>query len=212
MDASPVALELSVKALEWLQAEPPTAYHEMAIALARIHAECNALLQAFAQDCKIPISLIPYLGTDVDIHGTSPGCFNLEMAQAAVGTKFSELKTSLGRTKKRELAVIGERRKLVVQSIERYITVKAQHDVRVSAAFASAFVAFRSTPDKVSPVVKGIMNGVKVRVPFIFSLCRLIVFLRRAKRIFSSRHGLRTQSLRSSSFACNITSLNLQTR
>ena len=47
-------------------------------------------------------------------------------------------------------------------NIERYGDVKAQYDVRVSAAFAAAFVALKATPDKVSPIVKGIMNGIKV--------------------------------------------------
>jgi hypothetical protein len=134
----------------------------MTISLARIHSECFALLQSFAHDCKIPISLIPYLGTEVDITGSNPNCFKLETAQASVGRFFAELKESLGRTKKRELAIIVEKRRLVAKNIERYIEIKAQYDTRVAAAFASAFVSFRGTPDKVSPVVKGIMNGIKV--------------------------------------------------
>jgi TATA-binding protein-associated factor len=76
---------------------------------------------------------------------------------------YTKLKDSLGRTKKRELSVMGEKRSNIVASIERYKEVKAQYDIRVSAAFAAAFVAFRRTPDKVSPVVKGIMNGIKVK-------------------------------------------------
>jgi TATA-binding protein-associated factor len=113
----------------------------MALNLARIHADCFGLLQAFAHDCKIPISLIPYLGTEIDITGTNPNCFSLEMAQNSVGIYFDQLKESLGRTKKREVAAIVEKRKQVVKNIEGYIELKAQHDTRVSAAFASAFVA-----------------------------------------------------------------------
>jgi TATA-binding protein-associated factor len=163
-DKSAAARDLSAKALEWLRSEAPPAYHEMTPSLARIQAECFQLLQAFAQDCKIPISMIPYLYTEVDILGTKPNCFNLATAHASVGPYFTQLKESLGRTKKREVAAIVERRQVVIGFIERYVALKAQHDVRVSAAFAGAFVAFRSAPDKVSPVVKGIMNGVKVWV------------------------------------------------
>jgi TATA-binding protein-associated factor len=161
-ESFPLANELSAKALQWLQAPPPPAYHEMALSLARIHADCHALLQSFASDCKLPISSIPFLGTEIDITGTKPGCFTIDSAHAATGPMYTRLKDSLGKTKKRELAVIAEKRAKIVVSIERYIDVKAQHDVRVSAAFAAAFVAFKSTPDKVSPVVKGIMNGIKV--------------------------------------------------
>jgi TATA-binding protein-associated factor len=163
IEQSPLAQELSRKTLTWLQENPPAAYHEMAYTLARIHADCYSLLHSFARDCKLPISLIPQLGTEIDITGTKPGCFAINTAQDAVGPMFTRLKESLGRTKKREISVIGENRQKVVQSIERYYEVKNQHDVRVSAAFAAAFVAFKSTPDKVSPVVKGIMNGIKVR-------------------------------------------------
>ena len=162
LEKSPLAKELSVKVLSWLQASPPAAYHEMAFSLARIHADCHALLHSFALDCKLPISSIPFLGTEIDIDGTKPGCFTIESAHAAIGPMYSRLKDSLGKTKKRELTVIAEKRSKILASIERYIELKAQHDIRVSAAFAAAFVAFKSTPDKVSPVVKGIMNGIKV--------------------------------------------------
>ncbi|KAK0458447.1 SNF2 superfamily chromatin remodeling protein [Desarmillaria tabescens] len=160
-EASQLAKELSAKTLAWLQGNPPAAYHEMIVMLARLHTECIALLHAFNQDCKLPASSIPSLGTEIDITGKIPDCFTIETAQAACGPMFTRLKDSLGRTKKRELNVIGEKRNGILASIDRYIEVKAQHDTRVSAAFAAAFVAFKSMPDKVSPVVKGIMNGIK---------------------------------------------------
>ena len=65
-----------------------------------------------------------------------------------------------------------DRRSRVVAAIHSYNEVKTQHDVRVSAAFAAAFVALRVAPDKVSPIVKGIMNGVKV---FLFFLSRILL-------------------------------------
>ncbi|KAJ7771662.1 SNF2 superfamily chromatin remodeling protein [Mycena metata] len=161
IERSAMAQTLSAKTLAWLQGPPPAAYHEMTLTLVRIHADCIALLGAFASDCKLPMSSIPFLGTEIDVTGTKPGCFTIDVAQNAVGPLYTRLKDSLGRTKKRELGIIGEKRAKIVVSIERYVDVKAQHDIRVSAAFAAAFVAFRSTPDKVSPVVKGIMNGIK---------------------------------------------------
>lgn len=163
IEGSLLAQELSQKTLSWLQANPPAAYHEMAYTLARIHADAFSLLHSFVRDCKLPISSIPQLGGEIDITGTKPGCFTIETAQEAVGPMFNKLKESLGRTKKREVASIADKRLNVVSSIDRYYEVKNQHDIRVSAAFAAAFVAFKRTPDKVSPIVKGIMNGIKVR-------------------------------------------------
>ncbi|KAG6911440.1 hypothetical protein DXG01_014514 [Tephrocybe rancida] len=161
IEESPLAKELSQKTLAWLQASPPPSYHEMAFSLSRIHIDCISLLQSFSVDCKLPLSSIPFLGSEIDTTGTRPGCFTVETAQNAVGSMYTRLKDSLGRTKKRELLAIAEKRSKVVSSIDRYLDVKAQHDIRISAAFAAAFVAFKSTPDKVSPVVKGIMNGIK---------------------------------------------------
>lgn len=164
LEQYPLAVELSSRSLAFLQAPPPISYHEMAFTLHHIHAECYSLLHCFASDCKIPISLIPHLGNEIDTTGTRPECFSIDTAHQAVGPMYTKLKDSLGRTKKRELAAIAEKRKKVIQSIEHYTEIKAQHDTRVSAAFAAAFVAFRSAPDKVSPVVKGIMNGIKARL------------------------------------------------
>jgi TATA-binding protein-associated factor len=154
----------------------------MAYALYRIHTDCVALLHQFVSDCKLPSSSIPFLGTEVDITGSKPDCFTVTTAQTAIGSHFTRLKDSLGRAKKKELAAMGEKRSAIVISIERYLELKTQHDTRVSAAFAAAFVAFKSTPDKVSPVVKGIMNGIKVLLSCVEchpSLTYILLFIER---------------------------------
>lgn len=162
IEVSTLAREMSSRTLAWLQSEPPTAYHEMAFTLARIHGECTNLLHSFAFDCKIPWAEIPTLGTEIDLTGSKQGGFSLASAEAAVEQDYAKLRDRVGKTKKRELAVIGEKRKTVISSIERYKEVKTQHDIRVCAAFAAAYVALKNTPDKVSPIVKGVMNGIKV--------------------------------------------------
>ena len=162
INASSLADELSAEALVWLQEDPPAAYHEMAFSLARIHGECYNLLQSFSTDCKLPFTAIPSLGSEIDITGEREGCFTIEVGKKAVGPMFDGLKGTLGRTKKRELSVISDKRLKVVSSIDHYLEVKVQHDIRISAACAAAFIAFKSTPDKVSPIVKGIMNSIKV--------------------------------------------------
>ena len=163
IEVSTLAREMSNRTLAWLQSEPPAAYHEMAFTLARIHGECTNLLHSFAFDCKIPWIEIPTLGTEIDLTGSKEGGFSLGSAEAAVERDYAKLRDRLGKAKKRELAVIAEKRKIVISSIERYKEVKTQHDIRVCAAFAATYVALKNTPDKVSPIVKGVMNGIKVR-------------------------------------------------
>lgn len=159
-----MAQEITHKTLAWLQGNPPPVYYEMAFSLSRIHSDCSALLQMFSTECKLPMSSIPSLGAEVDVSGSNAhhDSFTINKAHEAIGPIYTQLKDRLGRTRKKELLAMGEKRQAVVASIERYNEAKTQHDIRVSAAFASAFVAFKSTPDKVSPVVKGIMNGIKV--------------------------------------------------
>jgi len=163
---STLAQEITNKTLSWLQGKPPASYHEMAFALSRLHVDCTSLLQLFSIDCKLPMSSIPSLGTEIDLSGTIKGHFSIEVAQQAMGPMYTRLKDSLGRTRKKELALIAEKRNSILASIRRYNEVKSQHDIRVSSCFAAAFVAFKNTPDKVSPVVKGIMNGIKVNINY----------------------------------------------
>ena len=66
-----LANELAETMGTWLQKDPPTSYHEMSMQLSRIHGECSALLQSFAQDCKVPQPLIPVLSPHIDIDGLS---------------------------------------------------------------------------------------------------------------------------------------------
>jgi TATA-binding protein-associated factor len=183
IEASTLAREMSNRTLAWLQSEPPAAYHEMAFTLARIHGECTNLLHSFAFDGKIPWTEIPTLGTEIDLTGSKEGGFSLASAEAAVERDYAKLRDRLAKAKKRELAVIAEKRKTVISSIERYKEVKTQHDIRVCAAFAAAYVALKDTPDKVSPIVKGVMNGIKVRpvfgLPYHFQA--LIVLLERGE-------------------------------
>ncbi|TFK45985.1 SNF2 chromatin remodeling protein [Heliocybe sulcata] len=161
IEKSQLARDLSNKMLSWLQNEPPAAYHEMILTLARIHGECFHLLQSFVHDYKVSPNVIPNLGADVDATGEKEGYFSIDTARETVGPTFAKLKDGLGRAKKKDLSIINEKRNKVLSSIERYSEMKALYDNRVSAAFAAAFVAFKSTPEKVSPVVKGIMNGIK---------------------------------------------------
>jgi len=120
IEVSTLAREMSNRTLAWLQSEPPAAYHEMAYTLARIHGECTNLLHSFAFECKIPWTEVPTLGTEIDLTGSKQGGFSLASAEAAVERDYNQLKDRVGKAKKRELAVIAEKRKTVISSIERY--------------------------------------------------------------------------------------------
>jgi TATA-binding protein-associated factor len=212
IEVSTLAREMSNRTLAWLQSEAPAAYHEMAFALARIHGECTNLLQSFAFDCRIPWDELPVLGTEIDLTGSKQGGFSLASAEAAVEGDYAKLKDRSGKAKKRELSVIAEKRKTVLSSIERYKEVKTQHDIRVCAAFAAAYVALRNTPDKVSPIVKGVMNGIKVR--FVSASCTISTYSRlcRMRRTWIFKHAQQLPSPPSLTSAHFTAFPNLRTR
>ena len=212
IEVSTLAHEMSNRTLAWLRSEPPAAYHEMAFTLARIHGECTNLLHSFAFDCKVPWIEIPTLGTEIDLTGLKEGGFSLASAEAAVERDYAKLRDRLGKAKKRELGVIAEKRKTVISSIERYKEVKTQHDIRVCAAFAAAYVALKNTPAKVSPIVKGVMNGIKVR-----PVSQLIVSFSnssrpRTRRIWIFKRAQQLPSHPSLTSALSMASPNLRIR
>lgn len=161
---SPFAENLGQTMLVFLDGQTPEFYHEMAYSLTRLLQDCNALLTGFANDCKINASKIPQLGKTIDLtgRGEDPDAFTLEKAHQAVGEHFNKLKASLGRTKKKEVAVLEDRRRVLVAAIAQYESTKNQHDIRVSAAFAAAVVALRIQMPKLTPIIKSLTAGVRV--------------------------------------------------
>jgi len=160
---SPLASELSNRLLTFIESTPPPSYHEMASDLTRLLTESRNLLSAFSTEMKVPHSKVPTLPSTIDLTGDNPGGFSLSTAAETAGATFDKLKSGLGRAKKRELGLLEERRQKVLHGINRYNEIKKLHDVRVMAASAAAVVALRTLPDKLNPVIHGVMNGTKVR-------------------------------------------------
>ncbi|KIJ44189.1 hypothetical protein M422DRAFT_228203 [Sphaerobolus stellatus SS14] len=158
----PFADHLGQIMLAFLDSPPPEFYHEMAMSLTKLMQDCTNLLNGFTTECKVTISKLPQLGKNIDITGTGdPDAFTLQKAHMTVGEYFNRLKSSLGRTKKREVANLEERRKTVVAVIAHYEAAKTRHDVRVSAAFAAAIVALRIQLPKLTPIIKSLTAGVR---------------------------------------------------
>lgn len=160
----PFADSLGQTMLAFLDGQTPEFYHEMAYNLTRLLQDCTSLLAGFATECKISITKVPQLGKTIDItgKGEDPEAFTIETARLAVGEHFARLKASLGRTKKKEVAILEDRRRNIVAAIAQYESTKNRHDIRVSAAFAAAVVALRAQMPKLTPIIKSLTAGVRV--------------------------------------------------
>lgn len=191
LNVSPLAETLGQTMLTFLESPAPEFYHEMALSLTRLMHDCTALLNSFSTDCKIVYSKIPRLGNSIDItgHGDSEA-FTLAKARLAVGEHFTKLKSSLGRTKKREVALLGEKRKSIVAAIDQYEQTKTRHDVRIFAAFAASVVALRVQLTKLTPIIKSLTAGVRVST-YVIVDAHWLIFLHIVRRQYRPSATLR---------------------
>ena len=167
LETSPLAAELGQSMLSVLEGSTPApkSYFEMGPPLARIATACGALMQGFITQCKLPRDKVSALPTQIDLDGLlGPEAFSIETARTVINSTFQKTKEQLGRTKKKEVAQLEERRKQVADSITAYEDAAAQHEYRIAAAYAAAVIALHLTPTQLSPIVKGVMNGIKVGI------------------------------------------------
>ncbi|KAK8854899.1 hypothetical protein IAR55_003638 [Kwoniella newhampshirensis] len=156
------AKSLSVILIERIESSAPPTYHEMSVILQQIHAECHALLNAFAVEGKVAKDRIPSLPKRVDPLSTSSDVFSLATAQLAVGAQFNALSGLLSKTAtKTALPSLKDRQRKVMGSIGYFSVMKERYDVQVMAGISGALVAMKVMPAKLGPVIKSLMDAVK---------------------------------------------------
>lgn len=158
-----IAKELLTVLLGHFERPLPPTYSEMTALLKRVYSECQALLGAFASEGKISKDRIPNLPSRIDPLGSTSQSFTLATAQQTVTKHFDALSSLLSKNAtKNVLPSLKDRRNKVMVSIGRYGVMKERYDVQVMAGIGGALVALRVLPPKIGPVVKAIMDSIKV--------------------------------------------------
>lgn len=135
----------------------------MGLHLNRIQSECQALLTAFNVEGKVAKDKIPTLPKRIDPLSNSNNAFSLATAELAVTIHFDSLTSLLSKSSaKTVLPPLQDRRKKVISSIGYFSVMKERYDVQVLAGVAGALVALRAKPPKLGPVIKSIMDSIKV--------------------------------------------------
>ena len=169
-EINPHAQLLVTNLIAMLEGRTPSAYYEMLLILSQAHSECQNLLSAFVSEGKVPANVVPTLPSSLDASGPPADLFSVEIAGQVAGPSFDALVQRLPKTTaKVVLPGLRERQMKIVSSIGYYLSMKDKHDRQVSAAVASAVIALRVMPAKLNPVIRSIMNGVKVRRVFSLS-------------------------------------------
>lgn len=138
----------------------------MTVLLTRIQAESQGLVNAFAVEGKVKRDKLPELPTTVDALREADDVFSLATARSVAMTHFETLSTALSKAMtKTVLPALKERQRKLLSSIGLFVVMKEKYDVQVFAAMAGAMVALRTMPAKLNPIIRSIMNGVKVGFP-----------------------------------------------
>lgn len=149
--------------IELAESPPKSTYREMTTLLRQIQAECQNLLSAFATEGRISKDKIPSIPSHVDATGKSSTSFSLDTAQQVIGPHFDALSRSLSKQMSaKALPGLTSRQRKVMASIGYFMVMKERYDVQVSTAVCGALIAMRVMPSKFGPVVKSVMDGVKV--------------------------------------------------
>jgi TATA-binding protein-associated factor len=131
-----------------------SSHAELDSLLAGTRRDIEGLLATFASLGKVPPEKIPQL---------PPDPFTIEYASNVVNNDYQTLLPLLGRAnKKTALASLEDRRRKLLHVIGMYEGDKVAFDTQLDAAAAAAVVALREIPGKISPVIKGFTQSIKV--------------------------------------------------
>jgi TATA-binding protein-associated factor len=161
--SDPLAGEVTTILLGYFEQPRPATYSEMTALLKRIQSDCQALMTAFNTEGKVSKDRIPTLPTTIDPLGSSSNSFSLATAQTVISSHFDALSKLLSKhASKNVLPSLKDRQMRIMMSVGKYGVMKERYDTQVMAGIGGALVALQTLPAKIGPVVKAIMDSIKV--------------------------------------------------
>jgi TATA-binding protein-associated factor len=161
--SDPLAGEVTTILLGYFEQPRPATYSEMTALLKRIQSDCQALMTAFNTEGKVSKDRIPTLPTTIDSLGSSSTSFSLATAQTVISSHFDALSKLLSKhASKNLLPSLKDRQMRIMMSVGKYGVMKERYDTQVMAGIGGALVALQTLPAKIGPVVKAIMDSIKV--------------------------------------------------
>jgi len=165
--ASPSQTETSRYANELLKiidGERPSQYRDLVSYVQRVRSQCQQLVNLFRDHGKVSQQKLPALAVVVQGEAEAgPGAFSLANADKCVTDDYERLKKSMAPAQRLiALQQLNEARQDTVSAIEEARSVKEARDTRIKAAAACALIAMKMLPKKPSPLIKAIMDSIKL--------------------------------------------------
>ncbi|KAI2626460.1 hypothetical protein GGR54DRAFT_471343 [Hypoxylon sp. NC1633] len=144
--------------------ERPSQYRDLVSYVQRVRSQCQQLMNLFRDHGKVAQHKLPTLAVVVQGEAEAgPGAFSLAAAEKYVNDDYERLRKSMSPAQRLIASQqLTEARDSAVSAIEDAKSIKDTRDVRIKAAAACALIAMRLLPKKPSPLIKAIMDSIKL--------------------------------------------------
>ncbi|KAI0023218.1 SNF2 family domain-containing protein [Xylariomycetidae sp. FL0641] len=150
--------------LKIIDSERPAQYRDLVSYVQRVRSQCQQLMNLFRDHGKVPQHKLPNLA--VVVQGEAEAgrdAFSLANADKCVNEDYDRLKRAMAPAQRLIASQqLNESRLDTVGAIEKCRAIKETRDVRIKAAAACALIAMKVLPKKPSPLIKGIMDSIKL--------------------------------------------------
>ncbi|KAI4870845.1 hypothetical protein F4820DRAFT_455050 [Hypoxylon rubiginosum] len=150
--------------LKIIDSDRPAHYRDLVSYVQRARSQCQQLINLFRDHGKVPAHKLPTIAVVVQGEAEAgPGAFSLATAEKCVDDDFERLKKAMAPAQRLIASQqLQESRGTAKVAIEDANSIKTTRDVRIKAAAACALIAMRVLPKKPSPLIKGIMDSIKL--------------------------------------------------
>ncbi|KAI2612792.1 uncharacterized protein GGS25DRAFT_135703 [Hypoxylon fragiforme] len=147
-----------------IDSDRPSQYRDLVSYVQRVRSQCQQLMNLFRDHGKVAQHKLPILAVVVQGEAEAgPGAFSLSAADKYVNEDYERLKKIMAPAQRLIASQqLNEARVATVSAIEEAQSIKETRDVRIKAAAACALIAMKVLPKKPSPLIKAIMDSIKL--------------------------------------------------
>jgi TATA-binding protein-associated factor len=150
--------------LKIIESDRPPQYRDLVSYVQRARSQCQQLINLFRDHGKVSQHKLPTLAVVVQGEAEAgPGAFSLVNADKCVTDDYERLKKAMAPAQRLiALQQLNEARQDTITAIDEARFAKEARDTRIKAAAACALIAMKMLPKKPSPLIKGIMDSIKL--------------------------------------------------
>lgn len=147
-----------------IESERPSHYRDLVSYVQRVRSQCAQLVNLFRDHGKVSQNKLPTLPVVVQGEAEAgPNAFSISIAEKCVGDDFERLRKAMAPAQRLITTNdLAEAKKSTSKAIQEAKAAKDGRDVRIRAAAACALIAMKVLPKKPSPLIKGIMDSIKL--------------------------------------------------